>query len=110
MNIDHPFHFDDRGRTADTTYEDHIRDMIEQFLFTTAGERVNRSDFGSGLLAFRHAASDRPTSQRQVNPLDACWSHGSTLGQRSLHVSVGDACTRARWNHGCKIEANRLGH
>ncbi len=24
--------------------------MIEQFLFTTAGERVNRSDFGSGLL------------------------------------------------------------
>ena len=27
-----------------------IRDMIEQFLFTNAGERVNRPDFGSGLL------------------------------------------------------------
>jgi phage baseplate assembly protein W len=24
--------------------------MIEQFLFTNAGERVNRPDFGSGLL------------------------------------------------------------
>jgi phage baseplate assembly protein W len=33
-----------------TTRPDHIRDMIEQFLFTNAGERVNRPDFGSGLL------------------------------------------------------------
>ena len=50
MNIDFPFHFDHRGRTAVTGDEDHIRDMIEQFLFTNAGERVNRPDFGSGLL------------------------------------------------------------
>jgi len=49
MNIDFPFHFDSRGRTADTD-DDHIRDMIEQFLFTNPGERVNRPDFGSGLL------------------------------------------------------------
>ncbi|WP_218606479.1 GPW/gp25 family protein [Massilia sp. CF038] len=51
MNIDFPFHFDSRGRTASTGEADHIRDMIEQFLFTNAGERVNRPDFGSGLLA-----------------------------------------------------------
>ena len=50
MNIDFPFHFDDRGRTAATDDDDHIRDMIEQLLFTNAGERVNRPDFGSGLL------------------------------------------------------------
>ena len=50
MNIDFPFHFDGRGRTAETGYEDHIRDMIEELLFTNPGERVNRSDFGSGLL------------------------------------------------------------
>jgi phage baseplate assembly protein W len=50
MNIDYPFHFDGRGRTAETGLEDHIRDMIEQFLFTNAGERVNRPDFGSGIL------------------------------------------------------------
>jgi len=50
MNIDYPFHFDARGRTALAGDEDHIRDMIEQFLFTNAGERVNRPDFGSGLL------------------------------------------------------------
>jgi uncharacterized protein len=50
MNIDFPFHFDGRGRTASTTDNDHIRDMIEQLLFTNPGERVNRPDFGSGLL------------------------------------------------------------
>jgi phage baseplate assembly protein W len=50
MNIDFPFHFDNRGRTASTSDNDHICDMIEQFLFTNPGERVNRPDFGSGLL------------------------------------------------------------
>jgi phage baseplate assembly protein W len=50
MNIDFPFHFDDLGRTARTGDDDHVRDMIEQFLFTNAGERVNRPNFGSGLL------------------------------------------------------------
>jgi phage baseplate assembly protein W len=50
MNIDYPFHFNSAGRTAATGYADHIRDMVEQFLFTMPGERVNRPDFGSGLL------------------------------------------------------------
>jgi uncharacterized protein len=50
MNVKFPLHFDNRGRTAETGLEDHIRDMIEQVLFTTPGERVNRPDFGSGLL------------------------------------------------------------
>jgi len=50
MEIDFPFHFDNHGRTASTGDDDHIRDMIEQFLFTNAGERVNRPEFGSGLL------------------------------------------------------------
>ncbi len=50
IHIDYPFHFDHRGRTATTDYGDHIRDMIEQLLFTSPGERVNRPDFGSGLL------------------------------------------------------------
>lgn len=50
MNIDYPFYFDNRGHTAETTYEDHIRDLIEQVLFTAPGERVNRPTFGSGVL------------------------------------------------------------
>lgn len=50
MNIDYPYHFDRTGRTADTTADEHIRDMIEQVLFTSPGERVNRPTFGCGLL------------------------------------------------------------
>src|SRR5215213_3058213 len=50
MNIDFPFHFDSRGRTASSNDSDHIRDMLEQLIFTNPGERVNRPDFGSGLL------------------------------------------------------------
>lgn len=50
MQIDYPFHFDGRGRTALTSEEDHIRDLIEEVLFTAPGERVNRPAFGSGLM------------------------------------------------------------
>ena len=50
MDIDFPFHFDARGRSATAGSDDHIRDMIEELLFTHPGERVNRPDFGSGLL------------------------------------------------------------
>lgn len=50
MQIDHPYHFDGRGRTAQTNPDDHVRDLIEQVLFTTPGERVNRPTFGSGVL------------------------------------------------------------
>jgi phage baseplate assembly protein W len=50
MQVDFPFHVDARHRTAGTSHEDHVRDLIEQVLFTTPGERVNRPDFGSGLL------------------------------------------------------------
>ena len=50
MNIDFTYHIDGRGRTAATDDQDHSRDLIEQLLFTNPGERVNRPDFGSGLL------------------------------------------------------------
>jgi phage baseplate assembly protein W len=49
--LDHPYHFDGRGRTATTLAPDHIRDLIEQVLLTAPGERVMRPDFGAGLLA-----------------------------------------------------------
>ncbi len=50
MNVDYPYHFDTRGRTAATDDDDHVRDLIEEVLFTAPGERVNRPGFGCGLL------------------------------------------------------------
>ena len=49
MNIDFPYQFDGRGRTLDPT-GDYVRQLVEQVLFTSPGERVNLPDFGSGLL------------------------------------------------------------
>lgn len=48
--FDYPFSIDGRGRVRTTDEDDHIRDMIHQVLFTNPGERVNRPDFGCGLL------------------------------------------------------------
>jgi phage baseplate assembly protein W len=50
FDIAFPFHADSHGRTAGDGYDDHVRDMIEQLLFTSPGERVMRPDFGCGLL------------------------------------------------------------
>ncbi|MBI2753355.1 MAG: GPW/gp25 family protein [Betaproteobacteria bacterium] len=50
MNIRFPFKFDSRGRTALAGDNDHILQMIEQLVFTQPGERVNRPDFGTGLM------------------------------------------------------------
>lgn len=49
-DIAFPFRIDGRGRTAHAAYDDHVRDLIEQLLFTSPGERVMRPDFGCGLL------------------------------------------------------------
>ena len=50
MALDFPFRIDSRGRSAEVVADAHIREMIEQVLFTVPGERVNRPDFGCGLL------------------------------------------------------------
>jgi phage baseplate assembly protein W len=47
--LDYPLHVDARGHIAATTEDDHLRDLIEQVLFTNPGERVNLPDFGCGL-------------------------------------------------------------
>ena len=50
-NVSLPYRVDGRGRSAAADSTDaHIRDLIETVLFTVPGERVNRPDFGCGLL------------------------------------------------------------
>jgi phage baseplate assembly protein W len=45
-----PYRLDPRGRTAASDDERHLRDLIEQVLFTSPGERVNRPGFGTPVL------------------------------------------------------------
>jgi hypothetical protein len=50
MNVNFPYQFDGRGRTREADPSDYVRQLVEQVLFTSPGERVNLPDFGSGLL------------------------------------------------------------
>ncbi|MHA7599846.1 GPW/gp25 family protein [Alicycliphilus sp. T452] len=45
-----PYHADGRGRTGEATRTAWLHGLIEQLLFTVPGERVNRPDFGCGLM------------------------------------------------------------
>jgi len=69
MNVTFPYQFDARGRTAiRDDYDQHIRDLIEQVLFTAPGERVNRPTFGSGLmqLVFEPNSTELATTTQQL--------------------------------------------
>jgi phage baseplate assembly protein W len=93
MNIDFPFHFDSRGRTATTTGDDHIRDMIEQLLFTNPGERVNRPEFGSGILQVVFAPNSPELAAALQFTMHAALQRylGDLIDVQSLEVSVQDS-------------------
>lgn len=59
-----PFHADRRGRTAHATHPEHVRDLIEQLLFTSPGERVMRPDFGCGIHELVFGVIDSTSLQR----------------------------------------------
>ena len=96
MNIDYPFHFDGRGRTALTPDDDHIRDMIEQFLFTNPGERVNRPDFGSGLLQMIFAPNSPELAAALQHTIQAGLQRwlGDLIEVRKLEVTSQDSTLR----------------
>jgi uncharacterized protein len=93
MNIDYPFSFDARGRTALTDDDDHIRDMIEELLFTAPGERVNRPDFGSGLLqmVFAPNSSDVAATLQLTTQAAVQRYLGDLIDLQQLDISAVDA-------------------
>lgn len=96
MNIDFPLHIDRRGRTAATDDNDHIRDMIEQLLFTNPGERVNRPDFGSGLLQMVHAPNSPEVASALQFTMQAALQRylGDLIDLQNLQVSAVDSTLR----------------
>jgi phage baseplate assembly protein W len=93
MNIDYPYQFDPRGRSATTPDPDHIRDMVEQLLFTNPGERVNRPDFGSGLLQLTFAPNSPELAAALQFTMQAALDRflGDLIEVQSLDVSSEDA-------------------
>lgn len=58
-----PFQIASDGQTASVSHERHVRDLIQQVLFTTPGERVNRPDFGCDLLRLIFAPNASAVAQ-----------------------------------------------
>jgi phage baseplate assembly protein W len=84
VDIDYPLHLDDQGRTARTSAGDHVRDLIEQVLFTSPGERVNRPHFGTGLLQLVFLPNSEPLAAATQAAVAAAL--GQWLGDRiELH-------------------------
>jgi phage baseplate assembly protein W len=93
MHIDFPLHIDSRGRTATAGIDDHIRDMIEQLIFTNHGERVNRPDFGSGVLQLVFAPNSPELAATVQFTLQASlqmWL-GDVIDVRDLRVEADDS-------------------
>lgn len=59
-----PYRIGADGRTAGAQTEQHVRELIELVLFTDAGERINRPEFGSGArqLVFGAASPEIATA------------------------------------------------
>lgn len=98
MNIDYPYHFDPGGQTALTGDEDHVRDMIEQFLFTSSGERVMRPEFGSGLQNMVHAPNSTEVGSALQFNVQAGLQRwlGDVIEIRDLEVENIDSVLRVR--------------
>lgn len=101
MDIDFPFRPDGRGRSAEADYPHHVRDMIEQLVFTNPGERVNRPDFGSGLLQLIFAGnSPELAATVRFTLLGALqrWL-GDVIEVRELEVAAEDSAVTVRLSY-----------
>ena len=67
MNLAFPYALDPSGHTAQTTLVAHI----EQILFTSPGERVNRPTFGSGTAQLVFAPNSDMLAAAQQNVIQA---------------------------------------
>jgi uncharacterized protein len=71
MNLAYPYSFDSTGHTAQTDTLTHISEMIEQILFTSPGERVNRPTFGSGTAQLVFAPNSDVLAAAQQQAIQA---------------------------------------
>jgi phage baseplate assembly protein W len=93
MNLAYPYRFDTTGHTAQTDMLTHIRDMIEQILFTSPGERVNRPTFGSGTAQLVFAPNSDVLAAAQQQAIQAGLQQwlSDVIRVQSVNVDAEDA-------------------
>src|SRR5882724_4545334 len=96
MQIAFPYVFNSNHVTGLATEPAHVRQMLEQLLFTMRGERVNRPDFGCGIQRMVFATQSTEvvaTSQALIESEIHRWM-GDVLSLRKLEVTAEDATLR----------------
>ena len=98
IHIRHPLGFDKRGRTASSGHAEHVRALVEQLLFTSPGERVNRPDFGGGLrpLVFSPNSAELAAALRFAIQANLQRWLSDLLDLRDLEVTSEDAVLLVR--------------
>ena len=96
MQIGFPLRVDRNRRTATVGDERHVRELIEQLLFTAPGERVMRPSFGSGLMQLVFAPNSpelAATTQFLVEGALQQWL-GDLIELRGLFITSEDSTLR----------------
>ena len=92
MNLAYPYAIAPLGRTATTDDDSHVRDLIEQVLFTAPGERVMLPTFGCGvaqLLFAPNAVELASATQMLVQAALQTWL-GNLIVLQGVEVSADD--------------------
>ena len=96
MDIFFPYQITDSGTTSTTGIDTHIRNLIEQVLFTNAGERVNRPTFGGGAvnLVFGPNSDEVATTMEFVLQSALLEWMGALIRVKSVTAECDDATLR----------------
>jgi phage baseplate assembly protein W len=108
--VSFPLMFGADRRTSTATRDDHIRQMLEQLLFTNPGERVNRPDFGSGLLQLVFAPnSPEMAAALQFTTRAAIQRYmGDLIDVQALDITVSDSTMGISLNYTVKATGESL--
>jgi hypothetical protein len=98
IEVGFPLTINSYGRVSDPDYELHVEQMIELLLFTAPGERVNRPDFGCGLLRLIMGPDTEAVASATeylVRIALQKWL-GEVLAVRQVEVTPGDGTLRVK--------------
>jgi uncharacterized protein len=101
MYIKFPYQINNKGHTGESDYEDHIRELIEQILFTSPGERVNLPSFGTGLqnLVFAPNSPELASATQFLIQSSLQQWLGDMIQIESLQVESEDSTLNIRVNY-----------
>jgi uncharacterized protein len=93
MNLAYPYQLAPLGRTAEAADEPHIRDLIEQVLFTLPGERVMRPTFGCAVaqLVFAPNSTELASATQMLIQSALQQWLGELIAVQGVRVQADDA-------------------